>query len=137
MALGEQAAKVLGGLPRLHKAVPTSLRRSARRRLGRYYPYELDFDFHETPSLGEGEVNGPPDFVGIGAQEAGTTWWFHLIAAHPQVSLIVTKPTDRYFYSSMHKERHFFARFGTEPFGPHDIEEYHRWFPHRARHHYR
>lgn len=129
MALGDQAAKALGGLPKFHKAVPMSVRRSVRHRLGRHYPYEFGFDFHETPSLGKGKVNGPPDFVGIGAQEAGTSWWFHLIASHPQVSHMVTQPTDRYFYSSIHKERHFFARFGTEPFGPHDIEEYQRWFP--------
>ena len=31
------------------------------------------------------EVTGPPDFVGIGAQKAGTTWWFDAICAHPEV----------------------------------------------------
>jgi Sulfotransferase family len=131
VALKDQAAKALGGLPRLHRAVPPAVRRYLRHRLGRYYPYEFGFDFHQTPSLREGEINGPPDFVGIGAQEAGTTWWFQLIASHPKVSHLRTKPTDRHYYSSIHKERHFFARFGTEPFGPSDIEEYHRWFPHR------
>jgi hypothetical protein len=129
MARGDQAAKSLGGLTGLQTAIPMSLRRYVGRRLGRRYPHEFDFDFHETPPLGDGEVAGPPEFVGIGAQEAGTSWWFHLITRHPQVSYMRIKRTDRYFYSSIQKERRFFARFGTEPFGPSDIEEYHRWFP--------
>ncbi len=65
---------------------------------------------------------GPPDFVGIGVQKAGTTWWYSLIVEHPRVS-------DR---PSIHKERHFFARFGAEAFGPGDIAQFHGWFPRRA-----
>ena len=59
------------------------------------------------------------DFVGIGVQKAGTSWWYRLVVDHPQVS---HRP-------SIHKERHFFARFGTQAFGPNDIADYQAWFP--------
>lgn len=39
-----------------------------------------------TPPVVEpGDVCGPPDYVGVGAQRAGSTWWDGLIAQHPQV----------------------------------------------------
>ena len=37
------------------------------------------------PRLAPGEP-GPPDFVGIGAQRCGTSWWHSLIEQHPQVA---------------------------------------------------
>jgi hypothetical protein len=64
-------------------------------------------------------VTGAPDFVGIGVQKAGTTWWHGLVAAHPQVS---ARP-------DLHKERHYFDRFAVKAFGPADVAEYHGWFP--------
>ena len=85
---------------------------------GRYAPWEEGFDF-TPPTLEPGEVVLPPDFVGIGVQKAGTTWWYELMAAHPQVS---ARP-------DLHKERHYFDRFAVEPFGPDDILGYHGWFP--------
>ena len=36
------------------------------------------------PRLAPGVV-GPPDFVGIGAQRCGTSWWHSLIEQHPRV----------------------------------------------------
>ena len=72
--------------------------------------------------LRPGEVTGPPDFVGIGAQKAGTTWWYQLILSHPDVT---SRP-------ELHKERHFLDRFGAVPFGTEDIDRYHGWFPHAA-----
>ena len=88
--------------------------------LGRFAPWEAGFDF-TPPDLEPGEETGPPDFVGIGVQKAGTTWWYRLLAAHPGVS---SRP-------GIHKERHFLSRFGTESFGPPEIEAYHGWFPRR------
>ncbi len=88
--------------------------------LGRFAPWEAGFDF-TPPPLGPGDEAGPPDFVGIGVQKAGTSWWYELIAAHPGVS---ARP-------HIHKERHFLSRFGTESFGPPEIEAYHGWFPRR------
>jgi hypothetical protein len=87
---------------------------------GRYAPWEEGFDF-TPPALEPGEVAGPPEFVGIGVQKAGTTWWYELIAAHPQVT---ARP-------GLHKERHYFDRFAVTPFGSAEIEDYHGWFPRR------
>ncbi|MEJ7753798.1 MAG: sulfotransferase [Candidatus Limnocylindrales bacterium] len=66
-----------------------------------------------------GFVIGPPDFVGVGAQKAGTTWWFRLIEAHPGV---YQSPDQR-------PELHFFDRFHEGWLTPADIERYHRHFP--------
>jgi hypothetical protein len=65
---------------------------------------------------------GPPDFVGIGVQKAGTTWWYALIVAHPDVSQPAT----------LHKERHYFAPYAARAFGPDDARGYHQWFPRPA-----
>jgi hypothetical protein len=87
-------------------------------RIGRFAPWEDGFDF-TPPALGPGESAGPPDFVGIGVQKGGTSWWYELIADHPWV-------TSR---SDIHKERHYLSRFGIEPFQNTDVETYHGWFP--------
>ena len=54
--------------------------------LGRYAPWEERFDF-TPPAPGPAEEVGAPDFVGIGVQKAGTTWWYTLMLSHPDVSL--------------------------------------------------
>jgi predicted O-methyltransferase YrrM len=38
-----------------------------------------------TQAESAAEQTGPPDFVGVGSQKAGTTWWFDLITQHPHV----------------------------------------------------
>lgn len=54
-----------------------------------------------------------PDFVGVGAQKSGTSWWYSLIAAHPGVHDPV----------GFDKE----ARFFCGP-GPYDLEAYRQLF---------
>ena len=88
--------------------------------IGRFAPWENGFDF-TPPSLAPGEQVGPPDFVGIGVQKAGTSWWYELIADHPGVT---SRP-------GIHKERQYLSRFGVEPFGAREIRTYHGWFPRR------
>jgi hypothetical protein len=62
---------------------------------------------------------GPPDFVILGAQKAGTTWWFRLIEAHPGV---VQPETQR-------PELHIFDRLtDTWPTAA-EVAAYHRFFP--------
>lgn len=66
------------------------------------------------PRIPRGYVLGPPDFVGVGAQKSGTTWWYSLIEQHPQVQ---TRRTP--------KELHYFDR-------PHPRKgSYREWFPRR------
>jgi hypothetical protein len=62
---------------------------------------------------------GPPDFVGVGVQRAGTGWWYELIADHPRVSRVATT----------RKELHFFDRFWREEFTDAEVDRYHRFFP--------
>ncbi len=64
---------------------------------------------------------GPPDFVGVGVQRAGTTWWYAAIEAHPHVQRVPLAP----------KERHFFDAFHARPFTDGDVRSYHRLFPRR------
>lgn len=104
--------------PGTRKLLPRTLRDAVRQRVGPFRPSEIGFD-HRPPALAGGEVAGPPDFVGIGVQKAGTTWWFELIIAHPEVSHRAT----------IHKERHYFDRFATELFGEEQVANYHGWFP--------
>ena len=70
------------------------------------------------PPLEPGWLVAPPDFVGLGAHKAGTSWWYSLVAAHPRVR-------DR---GHRVKELHYFDRFFLRPFGRADIEAYHRYF---------
>ena len=98
--------------------LPPAARRSILHALGKYAPWEDAFD-PTPPQAARDEVAGPPDFVGIGAQKAGTTWWFDAICAHPDV----------YVRSDIHKERHFFGRYAILPFGPAECSLYHDWFP--------
>jgi Sulfotransferase domain len=68
-----------------------------------------------TPS---GWVTGPPDFIGVGAQKAGTTWWYDLIATHPDVS-----------HHARPKELHYFDDYWDKPVDAHAVAEYARYFP--------
>jgi hypothetical protein len=99
-------------------ALPLPARRAVLHAFGRYAPWEDGFDF-TAPAPAEGEVVGPPDFVGIGAQKSGTTWWYDLVAAHPEVSC----------RADIHKERHFFGRFAIHSFEEADTEVYRSWVP--------
>jgi Sulfotransferase domain len=64
-------------------------------------------------------TTGPPDFVGVGAQRSGTTWWFETLLGHPQIR----GP------KSGSKEQHFFDRFCMRAMSGKDIARYHSRFP--------
>jgi len=85
---------------------------------GDYAPWEGGFDF-TPPALGPGESAGAPDFVGVGVQKGGTSWWYELLLEHPDV----------YVRPGIPKERHFLTRFCTDAFGPDQVADYHGWFP--------
>ncbi len=74
------------------------------------------------PQLPEGWVTAPPDFVGIGAQKAGTSWWSALIHEHPDVHRTGDQP----------KELHFFDEYWERAFTLADAERYARYFPRPA-----
>ena len=64
-------------------------------------------------------ISGPPDFIGMGTQRSGTTWWQRLLKRHPAIKT----PLNR------KKEQHFFDKFGKRPMQPSDIAHYHELFP--------
>ena len=64
-------------------------------------------------------TSGPPDFIGVGTQRSGTTWWQRLLKRHPAVRT----PLNR------KKEQHFFDKFGSRPMEKADIARYHALFP--------
>lgn len=70
-----------------------------------------------SPAVPEGWVTGAPDFVGIGAQKSGTTWWFTSIIRHPEIQ------------GEVAKETHFFDSYANKEFGDDDVARYHRMFP--------
>jgi hypothetical protein len=69
------------------------------------------------PRQPSGWLIGPPDFVGVGAQRAGTKWWYGLICDHPGVQRAAVK------------EWHFFDRYYETQFTSDDARAYHRRFP--------
>jgi hypothetical protein len=66
-------------------------------------------------------VTGPPDFIGVGTQRSGTTWWFRMLCSHPQIR----SPRDR------RKEQHYFDQFGARQMTDADVAAYHDLFPRR------
>jgi hypothetical protein len=74
----------------------------------------------DEPECPPGWRTGPPDFVGIGAQRCGTSWWYAgAIRSHPQVE----EPEGRA------KELHFFDRYWAEDPPADYAERYARFFP--------
>lgn len=72
----------------------------------------------EPPPIPTGGTIAPPDFVGVGVQKAGTSWWFDLLADHSQVE----KPPF--------KELHYFDQlYGNVSDG--DLRRYTAYFPRR------
>jgi hypothetical protein len=100
------------------RAVPRNLHAPLRRAIGRSKPWDPGARL-TPPACPEGMRVGPPDFVGVGAQKAGTSWWFALVLKHPDV----------WRAPGVHKELHYFSRYWREPFTVADEAEYHRWFP--------
>lgn len=72
---------------------------------------------NSPPPCPSGWTVGPPDFVGVGAQRAGTTWWYHLLESHPGV------------VERSEKELHFLRKYWQRPFTDEDTAAYASYFP--------
>jgi len=109
-------------LPRLARAAFRKLSPRSRsallHRFGMFAPWEGGFDY-SAPARSADERIGPPDFVGIGVQKGGTSWWYELIADHPGV----------WARADLHKERQYFSHMADRPFGPPEVATYAAWFP--------
>jgi len=67
------------------------------------------------------KTTGPPDFIGVGAQRCGTTWWFRVMVGHPQIR----PPKGR------RKELHFFDPYAAREMRDGELDRYYRLFPRR------
>ena len=65
---------------------------------------------------------GPPDFIGVGTEGAGTDWWHAALTAHPEIA----GPQRG------GPALHFFDQFCARELGDADVAEYHGNFPARA-----
>lgn len=106
-------------LPLIVRARQTTIRvlRAARKVRGHRPPRP-----GKPPRVPAGWTVAPPDFVGIGAQKAGTSWWSSLIHEHPDVHRVGGQP----------KELHFFDGYWEQPFRESDVGLYARYFPRPA-----
>ena len=102
-------------------ALPDSVQKQVRHRSGRFAPWE-DGQAPVAPACPPGMTVGPPDFVGVGVPKSGTSWWFKLILAHPDVHGPIRK--ELLFFNRL-----FFERYRTVPPSAADLEAYHQWFP--------
>ncbi len=113
------------GSHRLRRAVvrslPSGVRGELLRRTGRFPPW-ADGQPPAPPAAPVGTVQGPPDFVGVGVPKAGTSWWFNLIEAHPDVAPPVQKELN--FFN-----RFFFERAPVDALGDDAFRAYHGFFP--------
>jgi len=74
----------------------------------------------QPPACKPGWEIGPPDYVGIGVEKAGTSWWWWLLRRHPGVS--EPGPT---------KEINFLQNLETDSIDEAAVLAYHRFFPRR------
>jgi len=89
-----------------YRIAPYPIRRQAR-------PWTIG----QVPGV-EGLHTAPPDYVGVGAQKCGTSWWASLIEQHPDVS------PNRF----QRKETHYLTHFLERPLTDEEIKAYHAAF---------
>ncbi len=94
------------------------------RRMGRNPPW-ANGQAPRAPACPTGMEVGPPDFVGVGVSKCGTSWWFKLILAHPDIHGPVKK--ELLFFN-----RIFFERHRHKSVTDAELEAYHDWFPRPA-----
>lgn len=104
-------------LPRRARLLGRVPYRSVRRFLRGRYTWTLQHLSHRV--LPPGMEVGAPDYVGVGVQKAGTSWWASAIEAHPAVYRPPGAP----------KECHFFDRLDAARFSDDSVTRYHRLFP--------
>lgn len=75
------------------------------------------------PSAPPGWETGPPDFVGVGAQRSGSSWWYRVaVELHPRVVRVEGRL----------KELHYFDRFWNGDVPADLAKRYHSYFPRPA-----
>jgi hypothetical protein len=103
------------------QALPRGLQIAIRHRRGSYAPWETGRP-PQAPPCPPGLHVGPPDFIGLGAPKCGTSWWFSLILAHPDVHGPIQK--ELLFFN-----RIFFRQYQEHGMSDEDLRTYWNWFP--------
>ena len=104
--------------------LPRGVRTAILHQKGSYAPWETGAP-PEAPPCPPGMEIGPPDFIGLGAPKCGTSWWFSLILAHPDVQGPVKK--ELLFFN-----RAFFTLYRSGVLTEEDLHAYWNWFPRPA-----
>lgn len=107
---------------RFESIVSAPLRRKIKDRLGLLGAHDSPYFRLTPPNTRLDEDHGPPDFVGIGVQRAGTSWWFNLLKSQPGI----------YHRSvlQIHKERQYFSHLAFADMDKERMsDEYREWFP--------
>jgi len=76
----------------------------------------------QAPPVPAGMHTGPPEFVGVGVPKCGTTWWFSLLMAHPEIH--VENDKELQFFNAQ-----FLKRLDAGACTLADAEAYRDWFP--------
>jgi hypothetical protein len=97
---------------------PRSARHWIRRRTGTPQ-WNVHADYRPPQWPPAGFRAAAPDFVGVGAQRSGSTWWFASICLHPDV----------YQHPELAKENRYLLRFHDHAPDASEIAEYAAWFP--------
>lgn len=90
-----------------------------RRAVRRYRTFRGTVPAAHPPACPPGWAVGPPDWVGVGVQKGGTSWWHRMIATHPEMSQA----------DGLSKELHFFDRYFDTEFSDADAAAYTSFFP--------
>ena len=72
----------------------------------------------QAPALPEGWSVGAPDFIGVGAHRAGTTWWWAMLCRHPEIDVVPRR-----------KELHLLELMREGHISDEQREWYYRQFP--------
>lgn len=100
--------------------LPESMQAQVLQRMGRQ-PSWADGRAPRAPDCPAGMRVGPPDFVGVGVSKCGTSWWFNLILAHPDVHGPAKK--ELLFFN-----RFFFERHRNQECTEAELDAYRAWF---------
>jgi hypothetical protein len=103
------------------RSLPEPVQSRILHRMGKHPPW-ADGHAPAAPPYPAGMTTGAPDFVGVGVSKCGTSWWFNLILAHPDVQGPVKK--ELLFFN-----RIFLQRARHQPITDEELRAYHRWFP--------
>ena len=100
---------------------PRRVRHWVHRRAGAT-DWNIHSDYRPTRWPPDGFAVAPPDFIGVGGQRCGSTWWYTSICRHPDV----------YHHPEIGKEVRYLVRFHDQDPDARAIAEYAAWFPRPA-----